>query len=162
MFEFRVGEKRAAVDPAALAADAGLTFIGHVRSPWTTRPDCPKNMTEARRRGLKAEVHVDAAWREALDGLSGEAAVVLLTWFAAAPRDLLIQKPRHAERPRGTFALRSPARPNPIGLHVAKLLSVDIDSGVLAIEAIDVLDGTPVIDIKPWRPGADTPGRTEP
>lgn len=162
MFEFRDGEKRGAVDPAGLPPDAGLVFIGRVSSPWATRADCPKNMAQARQRGEPATVHVDPAWRDGLDGLSGEEAVVLLTWFAAAPRDLVVQKPRRAEKARGTFALRSPARPNPIGLHVARLLSVDIENGVLIIEAIDVLDGTPVIDIKPWRPGADTPGRTEP
>lgn len=162
MFEVRPGEKRLAVDPATLPPAAGVVFIGHVRSPWRARAECPKNMTEARERGRPAEVIVDPAYREGLAGLESFDAVVLLTWFAAAPRDLVVQKPRHADAARGVFALRSPARPNPIGLHVVRLLGIDETNGLLGIEAIDVLDGTPVIDIKPWRAGSDTPGAITP
>ena len=159
MFDFRPGERRLATDPATLSPDGGLVFIGHVRSPWRERAGCPKNMTEARERGLPAEVVIDPAYREGLEGLSRFEAVVLLTWFASAPRDIIVQAPRHVDKPRGVFALRSPARPNPIGLHVARLLGVDEKNGTLRIEAIDVLDGTPLIDLKPWRPGTDEPGR---
>ena len=65
-------------------------------------------------------------------------------------------------------ALRSPARPNPIGLHVARLVAVDIGTGRIDLDAIDVLDGTPVIDIKPYFastdafPEATIAGRDEP
>ncbi len=159
MFDVRPGERRLATDPATLPSDAGVIFIGHVRSPWSERSQCPKNMTEARERGLPAEVVIDPAYREGLEGVARFEAVVLLTWFASAPRDIIVQAPRHVDKPRGVFALRSPARPNPIGLHVARLLGVDEKAGTLSIEAIDVLDGTPLIDLKPWRPGTDEPGR---
>lgn len=158
MFDVRPGERRLATDPATLPPDAALVFIGQVRSPWRERRECPKNMTEARERGLPAQVVIDPVYRDGLEGLAGFEAVVLLTWFASAPRDLIVQAPRHVEKPRGVFALRSPARPNPIGLHVARLLGVDEKAGILSIEAIDVLDGTPLIDLKPWRPGTDAPG----
>ncbi len=79
-----------------------------------------------------------------------------------------MQKPRHAADAKGVFSLRSPARPNPIGLHVAKLIALDIDTGRIDLDAIDVLDGTPVIDIKPYYasvdavPEATIAGRDEP
>jgi tRNA (Thr-GGU) A37 N-methylase len=66
-----------------------------------------------------------------------------------------VQKPRHAAEPKGVFSLRSPARPNPVGLHVAKLVALDIEAGRIGIDAIDVLDGTPVIDIKPYYASTD-------
>jgi len=56
---------------------------------------------------------------------------------------------------KGVFGLRSPARPNPVGLHVARLIGLDIATGRLDLDAIDVLDGTPVIDIKPYFASTD-------
>ncbi len=162
MFDIRDGERRLPFDPSDRARDAGLVFIGHIVSPWTQRSDCPKNMDEARARCRPAEVHVAPAYREGLAGLERFAAVVVLTFFPAAPRDLIVQRPRHLGEARGVFALRSPARPNPIGLHVARLLAVDAAAGIVHIEGIDVLDGTPVIDLKPYRPEADRPGDPAP
>jgi tRNA (Thr-GGU) A37 N-methylase len=52
--------------------------------------------------------------------------------------------------------LRSPARPNPVGVHIVKLLSMDTENGELQLEAIDVLDGTPVIDLKPYFASVDS------
>ena len=139
-FEVRNGERRLALDPASMPPDAGLVFIGRVASPWLRREDCPKNIAQARERGAPAEIHVDPAFRDGLDGLAVCSHLVLLTWLDRAPRDLIVQKPRHAEAPRGTFALRSPVRPNPVGLHVCAILSVDVEAGIVAVDAIDVLD----------------------
>ena len=156
MSEQREGEIELPFDPAETAADAKVTFIGRVRSPWTDRAVCPKNMAAARERGRPATVEVEAAYRDGLDGLENASHVVILTWLDRAPRNLLVQKPRHAETARGTFALRSPARPNPIGLHVARLLEIDVPGGVLHLEGIDVLDGTPLVDIKPYFASTDS------
>jgi tRNA-Thr(GGU) m(6)t(6)A37 methyltransferase TsaA len=156
MFEPRDGEVRLTDDPSLAKADAGLVYIGTVASPWTRREDCPKNMAAARERGGGARILVDKAFRGGLQGLEAYTHAVLLTWLHHAPRDLIVQKPRHAERPSGTFALRSPARPNPVGLHVVRLLSVDVAAGILELEAIDVLEGTPVIDIKPYFASTDS------
>lgn len=155
MKEKREGETELPFDPALTADDAALLFIGRVRSPWTSRKDCPKNMAAARDRGLPATVAVEPAFRAGLAGLEDVTHVAVLTWLDRAPRNLIVQKPRHAPAPRGTFALRSPARPNPIGLHVARLLRVDAAAGLLHLEAIDVLDGTPVVDIKPYFANSD-------
>ena len=151
----RDGETRLLADPAEMPADAHLVFIGRVRSPWTTREDCPKNMAAAREKGGGATVEIDPRFRLGLDGIEAFSHVALLTWLDRSPRDLIVQKPRHAETAKGVFALRSPVRPNPIGLHVARLLELDAANGRLLLDAIDVLDGTPVLDLKPYLPSID-------
>ena len=150
MFEMREGEIRLAEDPAETAADANVVFIGRIQSTWKTREECPKNMAAARAIGEAATVEIDPLYRPGLAGLAGASHVVILTWLNFAPRNLIVQKPRHASEPKGVFALRSPARPNPVGLHVAKLVTFDAEAGTLSLDAIDVLDGTPVIDLKPY------------
>lgn len=162
-FETRPGEQRLTVDPAAMPPDAGLVFIGHISSPWKLREECPKNMAEAQERGHKAEIHISEAFRAGLTGLESYSHLNLLTWLDHAPRDLIVQQPRHATEPRGTFALRSPVRPNPIGLHVCAIVSVDIERGIIVVNGIDVLDGTPVIDLKPYFASTDAiPAATRP
>jgi len=156
MFEKREGEQELGFDPARLEGDGRIVFIGRVRSPWTTREDCPKNMDSARRSGQAASLVIDEPYRRGLDGLERASHVVILTWLHHAGRNLIVQKPRHAGEASGVFALRSPARPNPVGLHVAKLVSVDIENGTLALDAIDALDGTPVIDVKPYFASVDS------
>ena len=151
----RDGEVSIEPDPAKAPADAGLIFIGRVASPWTERTECPKNMRAAREIGRPARIAIDAPYRRGLADLAGFSHVVLLTWLDRSPRNLIVQKPRHASRAKGVFALRSPARPNPVGLHVVKLLGLDPIAGVLDIDAIDVLDGTPVLDLKPYMPAID-------
>jgi tRNA (Thr-GGU) A37 N-methylase len=70
-----------------------------------------------------------------------------------APRNLLVQVPRTYGRGRGTFALRSPARPNPIAISAARLIA--IEGGSLKVQGLDCLDGTPLIDIKPYFASTD-------
>lgn len=165
-FDIRDGEKRLTSDPAARLPDAGLVFIGKVASPWRQRKDCPKNMTQARERATPAEIRIDPDFRDGLDGLAGHSHLILLTWLNHAPRDLIVQKPRYALEARGTFALRSPVRPNPVGLHVCTILSIDAANGIIVVDGIDVLDATPVIDIKPYFastdaiPAASSPAKT--
>ncbi|EAU40664.1 hypothetical protein FP2506_03019 [Fulvimarina pelagi HTCC2506] len=137
--------------------DAGLRFIGRIESPWKQRRDCPKNLRQARERDEAAAVQIFPPFEEALTGIESGAHVILLSFLDRAERHLALQMPRHAEAPRGTFSLRSPVRPNPIGLHLVKLLSVDQTAGRLEIDAVDVLDGTPLIDIKPYLASVDTP-----
>jgi len=155
MFEAREGEQKLEQDPAAVPADGGVVFIGRIASPWTTRDNCPKNMRAARETGQPAVLTIDAPYRSGLQGLERASHVVILSWLHHAPRNLIVQKPRHAAEAKGVFGLRSPARPNPIGLHVAKLVELDIAAGRIDIEAIDALDGTPVIDIKPYFASTD-------
>lgn len=150
MADAREGEIALDIDPAALHGDGHIVFIGRIHSPWEHREDCPKNMAAARALGNPATIEIDPPYRPGLFGLERFSHAILLTWLDRSRRDLIMQNPRHAEEPRGTFALRSPVRPNPIGLHVVRLVSLDTETGRLGIDAIDALDGTPVIDVKPY------------
>ncbi|RUV62091.1 MAG: tRNA (N6-threonylcarbamoyladenosine(37)-N6)-methyltransferase TrmO [Mesorhizobium sp.] len=168
MFETRSGEKLLENDPADMPPDGHVVFIGRIASPWTARETCPKNMRSARETGQPAVLTIDQPYRNGLLGLEGASHIIILSWLHHAPRTLIVQNPRHAAEPKGVFSLRSPARPNPVGLHIAKLVALDIDTGRIDIDAIDVLDGTPVIDIKPYFASTDAfanatiAGRDEP
>jgi len=149
-FDHRPGEIALSFDPAETAADASVVFIGRIRSPWKTRSECPKNLREARERGQGATVEVDGPWRPGLAGLDAYTHAILLYWMHESRRDLVVQAPRHKPVPQGVFSLRSPARPNPIALATVRILSIDRDAGRIAIDAIDCIDGTALVDIKPW------------
>jgi tRNA (adenine37-N6)-methyltransferase len=151
----RPGEIMLPDDPATARGDAHIVFIGQVRSPWTKDAPRPKNPREARERGGLARLEIAAPYRPALRGLEAYSHVVVLAWLHEARRDALVIQPPHADTPRGVFALRSPVRPNPIGMTVARLVRVDCDAGIVEIDAIDFLDGTPLVDVKPYRPGID-------
>lgn len=127
--------------------DAGLYFIGRIHTPWRRRGDCPKNPNEARERGETCTIEVDPRWAAALAGLESCTHVLVLYWMNEARRDLVVQTPRHYGAARGTFALRSPVRPNPIAASVVQLLA--IDGTRLRVLGLDCLDGTPLLDIKP-------------
>lgn len=159
--DIRPGEIRFAVDPAK-AEDARLCFIGRIRSAWKSRADCPKNVGIARERGEHAVIEIDAPFRPALTGLEPGQGLHVLSWLGEARRDLALQTPRHAEAPRGTFALRSPVRPNPIGMHLVRIVAIDVAAGRIDIDAIDTLDGTAVIDIKPYFASVDVLPAAEP
>ncbi|MCB6178205.1 TrmO family methyltransferase [Rhodobacter sp. Har01] len=112
-------------------------------------------------RGGRFFVLIDAPYRRGLDGLTAGESVILLYWTGEARRDLIVQTPSHRTVPTGTFALRSPARPNPIAVAVVRLLALDAETGELELDAIDAFDGTPVLDLKPWLPGVDVPPQAE-
>lgn len=131
--------------------DAGVYFIGRIHTPWTQRKDCPKN---ARGSDAVCTVELDPRWAEGLKEVGSISHLVLLYWMDQAPRDLVLQVPGHYGVQRGTFALRSPARPNPIAMSVVKLLG--IDGNKLEVVGLDCLDGTPLIDIKPYFASVDS------
>ena len=141
--EIRANEKAVAL-PAA--EDAGLFFIGKIRTPWTSRLDCPR---QGRLDGPLCRIEVDERWQDALAGIDQFERIEVLYWLHESRRDLVQQSPANDGAVRGTFALRSPVRPNPIGTTIAKLVSRD--GCVLSVQGIDCLDGTPLIDIKPDR-----------
>jgi tRNA-Thr(GGU) m(6)t(6)A37 methyltransferase TsaA len=154
----RPGEIALPFDPAA-AADAGVAFIGRIRSPWRRDdPDsCPKNVRQARERGLQAVIELDPRYRDGLADLREASPIVVLYWMDGARRDLMVQSPRHRDGSVGVFSLRSPARPNPVAMAVVTLLAIDPAACTLTIDAIDCFDGTPLIDLKPWLPRVDIP-----
>jgi tRNA-Thr(GGU) m(6)t(6)A37 methyltransferase TsaA len=131
--------------------DAGLYFIGRIHTPWTRREDCPKN---ARESDAVCTIEVDERWAAALAGIETCTHVLALYWMHQARRDLVLQSPRHYARQRGAFSLRSPVRPNPIAASVAKLLSVE--GRKLSVRGLDCLDGTPLLDLKPYFASTDS------
>lgn len=146
-FGLRPGEEAAALPDTF---DAGLHFIGRIRTPWARRADCPKNSAQS---DAVCTIEVAPLFAPALAGLAGTTHLIVLYWMDRAPRGLLVQQPRHAGAPRGTFALRSPARPNPIALSVVDLLA--IDGTRLSVRGLDCLDGTPLLDLKPYFASTD-------
>lgn len=130
--------------------DAGLYFIGRIRTPWKTREECPKN---ARGSDAVCTIEVDTRFAPALRGIETCSHIVVLYWMHRARRDLVLQSPRHYGTQRGTFALRSPVRPNPIAMSVAQLLSAA--DNVLSVRGLDCIDGTPLLDLKPYFASVD-------
>lgn len=125
--------------------DAGLYFIGRIRTPWATRAECPRRGDPEN--GPLCRVEVDPRWREALAGLEGRQRLQILYFMHQARRDLILQTPRGRDAPLGTFALRSPVRPNPVASSVVRLEGTE--AGALLVRGLDCLDGTPLVDIKP-------------
>jgi tRNA-Thr(GGU) m(6)t(6)A37 methyltransferase TsaA len=130
--------------------DASLYYIGRIRTPWTNRDDCPKNARESTE---TCTIEVDPRWATALTGVETCSHLVVLYWMDRAPRGLVLQVPRHYGVGRGTFALRSPARPNPIAVSVVRL--VKVDGTRLTVAGLDCLDNTPLIDLKPYFASTD-------
>src|SRR5262245_61829963 len=137
--------------PLAGSFDAGITFIGRIRTPFATLADCPKNPREGQ---IEATVELDPRYLAGLEGLEHFSHVILLYWMDEARRDLVRQTPRHLDAPRAVFALRSPLRPTPIALSVVALLS--ISGPRLTVRGIDCRDGTPLLDIKPYFASTDS------
>lgn len=125
--------------------DAALEFIGKIRSGLTCLESCPK---QGREGAPSARVEILPKFRDALKGVAPGDRVVILTWFHKADRNVLQVHPRGnpANPLTGVFLTRSPARPNPVGLHPVQVRSVD-EQGI-TITPMEALDGTPVIDIK--------------
>ena len=134
---------------AALPAqpDAGVYFVGIIRTPWRVRGDCPKRGSPD---GPICTIVVDERWRAALTDLAAHRRIQVLYWMHRARRDLVLQTPLRTGQTTGSFALRSPVRPNPIASSVVDLVA--IEGGALLVRGLDCLDGTPLIDLKPDRP----------
>ena len=130
--------------------DAGLFFIGRIATPWRSRRDCPKNSAES---DALCKIEVDSRYAEGLKDLETSSHVIVLYWMDRAPRNLVLQKPRHYGETRGVFALRSPARPNPIALSVAELVA--IEGRTLDVRGLDCLDATPLLVLKPYSASTD-------
>jgi len=141
--DLRAGEVAVEL-PAAI--DAGVYFIGTIYTPWRGRSECPKRGSPD---GPMCSIVVDARWRAALTDIAQHKHIQVLYWMHRARRDLVLQTPFRTSQTTGTFALRSPARPNPIASSVVEL--VDVEDTTLHVRGLDCLDGTPLIDLKPER-----------
>ena len=132
------------------AFDAGVYFIGRVRTPWRHRAECPKNGAESH---AVCTIELDPRYAAGLKDVATCSHLVVLYWMDHAPRHLVVQRPRQAGEARGVFPLRSPARPNPIALAVVDLLG--IEGASLRVRGLDCLDNTPLLDLKPYFASTD-------
>jgi tRNA-Thr(GGU) m(6)t(6)A37 methyltransferase TsaA len=129
-----------------------LKPIGVVHSPFTRSKGTP--IQSALAEGAEGMVVLEPEYLEGLKDLEGFERVWLLYWFdRAADGGKLIVTPYLEDTPHGVFATRAPARPNPIGMSPVRLLS--IEGNVLRLADVDILDGTPLLDIKPYVPRFD-------
>jgi tRNA-Thr(GGU) m(6)t(6)A37 methyltransferase TsaA len=139
--------------------DASLYFIGCARTPWPTPSDCPKSSRA--RSDVVATLEVDPLFAAGLKDVQLFSHLIVLYWIHLSCRDLIQQVPSHLTAPRGVFALRTPVRPNPIGLAVVEIVS--IEGCTIRVRNLDCADGTPLIDIKPYYASLDSePGATRP
>lgn len=127
--------------------------IGIIHSPFTTLSGMP--IQPAGAAGVTGTVEVFEPYRDGLKDLDGFSHIILLYRFHRSRGYKLQVVPFLDSRPRGLFATRAPKRPNPIGLSIVRLDR--IDRGILHIRNVDILDGTPLLDIKPYVPQFDAP-----
>jgi tRNA-Thr(GGU) m(6)t(6)A37 methyltransferase TsaA len=119
-------------------------YIGTIHTAYKRLEDCPRNVQQG---GDIATIVLFEEYAEGLLGLDKHEYIQVLYWLDKGKRDVLIQTRRKDNTTAGTFALRSPHRPNPIGSAVVKLISVS--RGTVTVEGLDCLDSTPLLDIKP-------------
>jgi tRNA-Thr(GGU) m(6)t(6)A37 methyltransferase TsaA len=133
-----------------MADSFGSTFtirpIGHVESPLTSTADAPRQGDEG---APPAYLILDSDVHAGLDGMAGGDEIIVLTWLHEADRGVLTVHPRGdlTRAEQGVFSTRAPSRPNPIGLHRVRVLSLD---GIrIQVSGLEAIDGTPIVDLKP-------------
>ena len=129
--------------------------IGIIHSPFQDITEMPIQPTGAFR--IRGYIRVFPEFAPGLKDLKGFSHVILLYHLHLVQETKLIVTPFMDSQPHGVFATRAPKRPNPIGLSIVKLLSVEQgEQNILHIENVDIVDGTPLLDIKPYVPEFDT------
>ena len=114
--EVREGEITVDMPPAR---DAGLVFIGRIRTPWNSRLETPR---QGRHDGPVCRLEIFEPWVPAIKGVDFYENLEVIYWLHQSRRDLVLQSPKNNQKTRGTFSLRSPVRPNPIGTSIVKLV----------------------------------------
>jgi len=120
--------------------------IGHVRSPFLETKQIPKGL--GAKHDEEGVLEILPEFADGLTGIDGFSHLIVLWEFDRASGFDLIGTPPCDTRPHGVFATRSPRRPNPIGMTTVELLRRDGDK--LHVRGVDMLDGTPILDIKPY------------
>jgi tRNA-Thr(GGU) m(6)t(6)A37 methyltransferase TsaA len=125
-----------------------LKTIGVIHSPFQQATGTPIQVLAAE--GIEGTVEVFPEFVAGLQDLEGFERIWLVYWFDRAADDcsLTVRPYLDQEHPRGVFATRAPVRPNPIGISPVRLL--EVEGHVLRVSDVDILDGTPLLDIKPY------------
>jgi tRNA-Thr(GGU) m(6)t(6)A37 methyltransferase TsaA len=125
--------------------------IGIIRSPFKDITGMPIQPTGAR--GITGTVEVEPEYADGLKDIEGFSHIILVYHFHLSEGYTLEVKPFMDDHLHGVFATRAPKRPNPIGISVVKL--VKVEGHILRVEDLDIVDGTPLLDIKPYVPEFD-------
>jgi tRNA-Thr(GGU) m(6)t(6)A37 methyltransferase TsaA len=135
------------------AIDFTVRPIGRVASPLTSTADAPRQGDEG---APDAYLIVDADVQSGLDGIAIGDEIIVLCWLHEADRSVLTVHPRgDLTRPeQGVFSTRSASRPNPIGLHLVRVLG--IEGRRMQVSGLEAIDGTPIVDLKPVLGGVET------
>ena len=123
-----------------------LQFIGVIHSGLKNKEDCPLQENE---NAPGATIEIFPEYTEGVKNIKAGTEIILFTWLHAADRSVVTCVPRknYSASKIGVFSTRSPDRPNPIGMHAVKVIS--ITNNLLKVAALEVLDQTPLLDIKP-------------
>ena len=134
--------------------DIIFTPIGYIQSPFKELEDIPRQSIYAKDK--RATIEILSEYVEGIRDIEAGDYIILLFNFHKSKGYNLLQipggnkAPKHLNRPKGVFSTRSPHRPNAIGMSIVKVITVH--NNMIEIEGVDMLDGTPVIDIKPYSP----------
>lgn len=123
-----------------------LVKIGEIETPYKTLEECPSNVSK---NGPLCTLRIDSEYQSGLLGLKDNQKILVLYWFEHSKRDVLIQKNVHKANGEelGSFALRSPFRPNPIA--ASEVVIEKVEDGNIFVKGFDCLSGTTILDIKP-------------
>ncbi len=125
---------------------AEMKPVGFVRSPYTSAKEIPKGLGATHE--AEGVLEIGADLEAGLTDIEGFSHLFVIWEFDRSEGFELLGKPPSDDRPHGVFATRSPRRPNPIGLTVVELLGRE--GTALRVRGVDMLDGTPILDIKPY------------
>ena len=125
--------------------------IGVVHSPFKEPKGTPIQPSIIK--GIKGEVEIFPEYIEGLQDINGFSHIILIYHFHLSKKSSLKAKPFMEDKIHGIFAIRGPSRPNPIGISIVRLIKVD--SNILHVENLDIIDETPLLDIKPYVPEFD-------
>ena len=128
-----------------------LKPIGTINSPYKTKAESPH---QGRYSEELSKITIFEEYADGLLGIEDKKHILIFYWQNKAERDKLQVVPRGKTKKKGVFAIRAPVRPNPIALCLVEL--VEIDGRTLTVKWLDALDGSPVLDIKPFSAEIDT------
>lgn len=131
--------------------DVCFTPIGIIRSPYPEPVGMPIQAVAAQ--GVAGQIELDPIYQAGLQDIEGFSHLILLYYLHLVQESSLLVTPFLDNQPHGIFATRSPKRPNPIGLSIVRL--VRVEGNILHIEDVDIVDGTPLLDLKPYVPTFD-------
>ncbi|GMA08031.1 tRNA (N6-threonylcarbamoyladenosine(37)-N6)-methyltransferase TrmO [Tetragenococcus halophilus subsp. flandriensis] len=127
-----------------------LQAIGRIYSPYKTKDEAP---SQGKFSSKVATIEIKPAYKKGLQDIANLSHILVLYWQDQSDRSVLTAQPPFADRSFGVFATRSPNRPNPIALCTCELVS--IQGNKLTVKGLDALDGSPLLDIKPYAPQLD-------